>query len=188
MATKIATRTSADETSERKRISIPKADESVLAWWDEQKDSGLSVRLLIRNEIERSGYTDTAFRPVAQLPRRGRPPGAENIIVDPQDESLLESAIETAGGVRFSIDDAPALDQTTGVFDPLAILGNPVPAPVLVPEPTPVAPAVQVPVAPTLVAASAAPPTRTRTHAAAPASKPVVAAAGFSSIDDLMNG
>lgn len=63
-----------EDSSERKRISIPKADESVLAWWDEQKDPALSVRLLIRSEIERSGYTDTAYRPVAQLPRRGRPP------------------------------------------------------------------------------------------------------------------
>lgn len=60
--------------SERKRLSIPRADESVLEWWDAQTDPALSVRLLIRGEIERNGYTDTAYRPVAQLPRRGRPP------------------------------------------------------------------------------------------------------------------
>lgn len=72
----------ADENSERKRISIPKADESVLAWWDSQKDPGLSVRLLVRNEIERNGYTDTAYRPVAQLPRRGRPPGTGSDAVE----------------------------------------------------------------------------------------------------------
>jgi hypothetical protein len=68
-------KSTAEENSERKRISIPKADESVLSWWEKQKDPGLSVRLLIRNEIERSGYTDAAYRPVTQLPRRGRPPG-----------------------------------------------------------------------------------------------------------------
>jgi hypothetical protein len=72
-------KTSAEDNSERKRISIPKADESVLAWWDAQKDTGLSVRLLVRNEIERNGYADTAYRPVAQLPRRGRPPGASEL-------------------------------------------------------------------------------------------------------------
>lgn len=66
----------AEETSERKRISIPKADESVLTWWEKQNDVGLSVRMLIRNEIERNGYVDVAFAPVAQLPRRGRPPGS----------------------------------------------------------------------------------------------------------------
>lgn len=60
--------------SERKRLSIPRADESVLEWWEAQADPALSIRLLIRNEIERNGFTDTAFRPVTQLPRRGRPP------------------------------------------------------------------------------------------------------------------
>lgn len=65
------------ETSERKRLSIPQADESVLTWWNLQNDVGLSVRMLIRNEIERNGYVDTAFQPVTQLPRRGRPAGAQ---------------------------------------------------------------------------------------------------------------
>ncbi|MFF2053744.1 hypothetical protein ACFVU2_19225 [Leifsonia sp. NPDC058194] len=72
----MAARSQAEETSERKRISIPKADESVLTWWEKQNDVGLSVRMLIRNEIERNGYVDVAFAPVAQLPRRGRPPGS----------------------------------------------------------------------------------------------------------------
>lgn len=65
----------AGENSGRKRISIPPVDESSHAWWDAQKDPSLSVRLLIRAEIERNGYVDTAYRPVAQVPRRGRPPG-----------------------------------------------------------------------------------------------------------------
>jgi hypothetical protein len=64
----VATKSPTEDTSDRKRISIPKADESVLAWWDAQKDPGLSVRLLVRNEIERSGYTDLAYRPVTKLP------------------------------------------------------------------------------------------------------------------------
>lgn len=53
-----------DETSERKRTSIPKVDDSVLEWWEAQHDAGLSVRLLIRAEIERSGFLDVAYRPV----------------------------------------------------------------------------------------------------------------------------
>ena len=69
------TKVAAEDNSERKRISIPKADDSVLAWWATQNDPSLSVRLLIRNEIERSGYTDMAFRPVVQQPLRGRPSG-----------------------------------------------------------------------------------------------------------------
>lgn len=45
----------ADGTCERKRISIPKVDTSVLDWWERQHDAGMSIRLLIRREIERSG-------------------------------------------------------------------------------------------------------------------------------------
>lgn len=58
----------------RRRVSFPEADESTLGWWELQDDPGLSIRLLIRDEIERNGYTDYANRPVAQKPRPGRPP------------------------------------------------------------------------------------------------------------------
>lgn len=56
----------ADGTSERKRISIPKVDTSVLDWWERQHDAGMSIRLLIRREIERSGYTDIVHGRVEQ--------------------------------------------------------------------------------------------------------------------------
>lgn len=85
----------ADDTSERKRISIPRADDSALAWWATQNDPSLSVRLLIRNEIERSGYTDVAFRPVAQLPRRGRPPGTGSEAAEDQTDAEGTQGEET---------------------------------------------------------------------------------------------
>lgn len=72
----MASKNAADEISERKRISIPKADESALQWWAVQRDPALSIRTLIRAEIERSGYVDAVYKPVTQLPRRGRPPGS----------------------------------------------------------------------------------------------------------------
>jgi hypothetical protein len=50
--------------SERKQVSIPREDTSVLQWWDAQRDPGMSLRLIIRAEIERSGYVDHANRPV----------------------------------------------------------------------------------------------------------------------------
>ena len=56
----------ADGTSERKRISIPRVDTSVLDWWEQQHDVGMSIRVLIRREIERSGYTDTVHGRVEQ--------------------------------------------------------------------------------------------------------------------------
>ncbi|MCI4659737.1 hypothetical protein [Cryobacterium zhongshanensis] len=160
-------RISADENSERKRISIPKADDSVLAWWDVQKDSGLSVRLLIRNEIERNGYTDAAYRPVAQLPRRGRPPG---IGVDELDELGGEDARQ---GRVFTLDDARP--DAPAILDPLQAVAH---------EPAPVAPPVAV-TAPAPVQA----PVRAVAAPAAPAPVPqLVAAGGNSFIDDLMNG
>lgn len=59
----------AGPTSERKRITIAREDESVITWWEVQRDPGLSVRQLIRAEIERTGFIDFANKPVQQLPQ-----------------------------------------------------------------------------------------------------------------------
>jgi hypothetical protein len=61
----------------RFRVTVPVADEAVVAWMGLQDNPSLSVRLLIRESIERMGYVDVVNRPVAQLPRRGRPAGSE---------------------------------------------------------------------------------------------------------------
>lgn len=60
--------------SRRFRVSVPEADESVLAWIGAQSDLSASVRALIRDAIERHGYRDATCYPVTQQPRRGRPP------------------------------------------------------------------------------------------------------------------
>ena len=60
--------------SHRFRVSVPEADESVLAWIGAQSDLSASVRSLIRDAIERHGYRDATCYPVQQQPRRGRPP------------------------------------------------------------------------------------------------------------------
>ena len=60
--------------SRRFRVSVPDADESVLAWIGAQSDLSASVRSLIREAIERYGYRDATCYPVQQQPRRGRPP------------------------------------------------------------------------------------------------------------------
>lgn len=61
-------------TARRFRVSVPDADESVLAWIGAQSDLSASVRSLIREAIERHGYRDATCYPVVQQPRRGRPP------------------------------------------------------------------------------------------------------------------
>lgn len=65
--------------SRRFRVSVPDADESVLAWIGAQSDLSASVRSLIREAIERHGYRDATCYPVQQQPRRGRPPKLETI-------------------------------------------------------------------------------------------------------------
>ncbi|MFC4048332.1 hypothetical protein ACFOY4_01440 [Actinomadura syzygii] len=46
-------------------------------WLDEQADISRSLRVLIRESIQREGYIDVDNKPVEQLPRRGRPPQTE---------------------------------------------------------------------------------------------------------------
>ncbi|MFJ2662656.1 hypothetical protein [Arthrobacter koreensis] len=65
----------------RYRVNVPQADESVLAWFNLQENHSLSVRQLIRESIERHGYIDVVNRPVAQLPKKGRPAGQGEEVV-----------------------------------------------------------------------------------------------------------
>ncbi len=88
--------TQPNKGSDRKRVSLPRADQSVLAWWDAQDDPSLSVRLLIRNEIERNGYIDVACTPVTQQPRRGRRPADHSQDTDEQDFGAEESGSAAA--------------------------------------------------------------------------------------------
>ncbi|MCX5103516.1 hypothetical protein [Streptomyces sp. NBC_00439] len=56
------------------RWTVPAVDTSVIEWLDEQENISQSLRLLIRESIQRDGYIDVVYKPVDQLPRRGRPP------------------------------------------------------------------------------------------------------------------
>lgn len=82
--------------SRRFRVSVPEADESVLAWIGAQSDLSASVRSLIREAIERHGYRDATCYPVQQQPRRGRPPKLETIDGHPIPEQIaaLEPELE----------------------------------------------------------------------------------------------
>jgi hypothetical protein len=66
--------------AQRFRVNVPAADEAVLAWMRLQDNHSLSLRLLIRESIERNGYIDVMNRPVEQLPKRGRPALAEDAV------------------------------------------------------------------------------------------------------------
>ncbi|MET3172964.1 UNVERIFIED_ORG: hypothetical protein ABIB52_000792 [Arthrobacter sp. UYCu721] len=90
----------AKQQPQRFRVSVPAADEAVLAWMDLQDNPSLSVRMLIRENIERNGYVDVINRPVAQLPKRGRPPGSEDEQVDAADQAGTPSAAAPTQPVR----------------------------------------------------------------------------------------
>lgn len=106
----------AEEASERKRLSIPKVDASVLEWWGLQHDPGLSVRMLIRAEIERNGFSDVAYRPVAQQPRRGRPPGSTSDSDEGTDEEARAAA--TAVATSVPVHDPAAVPDPVQTREP----------------------------------------------------------------------
>lgn len=128
--------------SRRFRVSVPEADESVLAWIGAQSDLSTSVRSLIREAIERHGYRDATCYPVQQQPRRGRPPKLETIDGhpipeqiaaleperEPEQELLMvpishEDAIDESDGPEILDDSAGADDAVNPLNDMEDVLG-----------------------------------------------------------------
>lgn len=61
----------------RFRLAVPVADQPVIDWLNMQDNVSGSLRLVIREYIERHGFVDATCAPVEKLPRRGRPPKDE---------------------------------------------------------------------------------------------------------------
>lgn len=93
----------------RLRVNVPAADESVLAWFDLQENHSLSVRQLVRESIERHGYIDVVNRPVAQLPKKGRPAGQGEELVGVTTPEEHIARVQAMGEV---IKDKAAAAQT----------------------------------------------------------------------------
>lgn len=101
----------------RFRVSVPAADEAMVAWMELQDNPSLSVRMLIRESIERQGYIDIVNRPVSQLPKPGHPAGSP----------------EEARGVE---EDLPEIPLSASAPNPGAVVR----APVQQSQPAPAAP------------------------------------------------
>lgn len=108
------------------RWTLPAADTSVAEWLDAQENISESLRLLIREEIQRSGYVDIAYKPVEQLPRRGRPPKSETTPQDDQDDRPEQPRTPRSRA-------HPA--QTAQPARPRLVEAAPAQAPAAVPEP-----------------------------------------------------
>lgn len=91
----------------RVRLTIPAADESSQAWINLQDDPSTSMRMLIRESIQRDGYVDVVNRPVEQQPRRGRPPKSE--------EEALAQLPQVAAADEI---DGPEPDEAEPVDEP----------------------------------------------------------------------
>lgn len=102
----------------RFRVSVPDADESVLAWIGAQSDLSASVRSLIREAIERHGYRDATCYPVVQQPRRGRPPKST--------EQLTEQA-EQAEFSELTVDGHPIPAKIAELKPELSVLHDDAP-------------------------------------------------------------
>lgn len=128
----------------RKRVSYPEADSTTQQWWDAQADPSVSVRLLLRADVERNGYTDVMNRPVVQLPKRGRPVGS-----GASDDLGDELDAGEQGGLLDEQQVAPESAPPAVPAEQPVAAAAPVEAPVApsVPAPAPVVAAVAVPVA-----------------------------------------
>ncbi|MGW0536358.1 hypothetical protein [Streptomyces sp. NPDC003032] len=103
---------------------MPAADTSVIEWLGQQADISQSIRLLIRESIQRDGYIDVFYKPVDQLPRRGRPP-LESIEQREDDEAVTERRPAAR----------PAQPQPVVTDQADAVVGKTAPAPVAHPAP-----------------------------------------------------
>lgn len=70
------------KTYVRYRLNVPVADDSTQKWIAAQTCPSISIRQLIRQAIERDGYVDAMCSSVEQLPRRGRPPKSESVVLE----------------------------------------------------------------------------------------------------------
>lgn len=64
-------------SAKRYRFQVPAADESVQEWIAAQINISSSLRQLIREDIQKNGFTDVTCRAVEQGAKRGRPTNAE---------------------------------------------------------------------------------------------------------------
>lgn len=118
----------------RVRWSVPTADVSVNRWLDLQDSISDSVRLLIRESIQREGYVDVVNKPVGQLPRRGRPPGDANEqggrpSAEPDDADATsgpqEAADEPSGSATDVVGSEPAASNAPSSADDPPVVRRP---------------------------------------------------------------
>ena len=118
----------ANQSGEPRKVrwTVPAADTSVIEWLDQQDNISQSLRLLIRESIQRDGYIDVYYKPVEQLPRRGRPP------LESTEQHEDDEVTTDRNPAARPVQPQPVVtDQADAVVEKTA------PAPVAQPEPEP---------------------------------------------------
>lgn len=95
----------AEENFKRYRFSVPHADVSVNKWVEQQSNLSMSLRLLIGECIEKTGYVDYTCRERIPGARRGRPPKTDyanddSDVVPGHEEPVVQAGAPTAPVVK----------------------------------------------------------------------------------------
>lgn len=110
--------------SRKYRLSVPQKDASVQKWLDEQINISISIRHLIRKDIEQNGYTDVTCRDI-----------------EPITQSVTQPAQKTAKKPTPKPVPKPAQEQVTNVPPPEprnVVAQQPQIMPHIEPEPAPI--------------------------------------------------
>ncbi|MEU9267243.1 hypothetical protein AB0E04_17585 [Streptomyces sp. NPDC048251] len=116
----------ANQSGEPRKVrwTVPAADTSVIEWLDQQENISQSLRLLIRESVQRDGYVDVYYKPVEQLPRRGRPP-----LESTEQHEDDEAATDRRPAARPVQPQPVVTDQADAVVEKTAPVAQPEPVP-----------------------------------------------------------
>lgn len=103
-------------TAKRYRLQVPAADESVQKWLAEQINISTSLRQLIRDDIQKNGFTDVTCRAVEQGPKRGRPTNAE--LERREEQKVQDAGTQTEQNVKQENEQT---NQTFAQAQPVAV-------------------------------------------------------------------
>lgn len=128
------------EADLRYRLNVPPQDTSVLEWLKAQAHLSISLRLLIKEDIVRNGYTDVTCRSVEQQPKRGRPSAVDT---DRRQSEMQEPPARRGHPTRGKAAKSAPVSQSPSVAEEpevvqTTVAPSPVQSAVVVKQPEPV--------------------------------------------------
>lgn len=107
----------ANMEAKRYRFQVPSEDVTVQEWLAAQINVSTSLRQLIREDIQRNGFTDVTCRAVEQGAKRGRPTNAELArraeALEEREENNITEPVQTVEKPKFDVQTS----QQTRILD-----------------------------------------------------------------------